>query len=100
MGFWLQLGRLRVPDRRGAVRDRADRRPGSTRGPKDFTILDSWRQETQWQAGDSVLLCEANVPPERRADVFAGSRPDGPSDRAQMMFDFLLNPRLWLALAR
>jgi maltose alpha-D-glucosyltransferase / alpha-amylase len=25
---------------------------------------------------------------------------DGPSDRAQMMFDFLLNPKIWLALAR
>ena len=68
-------------------------------GPKDFTILDSWRSETQWQAGDSVLLCEANVPPSD-VTAFAGSRPDAPSDRAQMMFDFLLNPRMWLALAR
>ncbi len=25
--------------------------------------MDSWRHETQWQVGDSVLLCEANVPP-------------------------------------
>ena len=55
--------------------------------------------ETQWQQGDSVLLCEANVTPQ---DVvqFTGARRDGPSDRAQMMFDFLLNPRIWLALAR
>ena len=54
--------------------------------------MDSWRQETQWLRGDSVLLCEANVPPSE-IGTFVGSRPDGPSDRAQMMFDFLLNPR-------
>ena len=45
-----------------------------------------------WLRGDSVLLCEANVPPSE-IGTFVGSRPDGPSDRAQMMFDFLLNPR-------
>jgi len=46
-----------------------------------------------------VLLCEANVAPAA-VTAFTGSTPDGPSDRAQMMFDFLLNPRAWLALAR
>jgi maltose alpha-D-glucosyltransferase/alpha-amylase len=61
--------------------------------------MDSWRQETQWVRGDSVLLCEANVPPSD-VGTFVGSRSDGPTDRAQMMFDFLLNPRAWLALAR
>ena len=73
--------------------------PGVDPGPKDFSIMDSWRQETQWLRGDSVLLCEANVPPSD-VSTFVGSRSDGPSDRAQMMFDFLLNPRVWLALAR
>jgi maltose alpha-D-glucosyltransferase/alpha-amylase len=61
--------------------------------------MDSWRQETQWLRGDSVLLCEANVAPSE-VDRFVSSRSDGPTDRAQMMFDFLLNPRAWLALAR
>jgi maltose alpha-D-glucosyltransferase / alpha-amylase len=98
MNFWLQLG---------AAGFRIDAAPfvleqvsaGVDPGPKDFSILDSWRHETQWLRGDSVLLCEANVPP---SDItsFVGSRSDGPSDRAQMMFDFLLNPRIWLALAR
>ena len=74
-------------------------KPGVDPGPQDFSIMDSWRQETQWVRGDSVLLCEANVAP---SDVsrFVASRSEGPSDRAQMMFDFLLNPRMWLALAR
>ena len=74
-------------------------KPGVDSGPQDFSIMDSWRQETQWLRGDSVLLCEANVPPSEVVK-FVGSRTEGPSDRAQMMFDFLLNPRTWLALAR
>ena len=98
MGFWLQLGAsgFRI-DAAPFILEQVT--PGVDAGPQDFAILDSWRQETQWQLGDSVLLCEANVPP---SDVsrFVGSRPDGPSDRTQMLFDFLLNPRAWLALAR
>jgi maltose alpha-D-glucosyltransferase/alpha-amylase len=98
MGFWLQLGAsgFRI-DAAPFILEQVT--PGVDAGPQDFSILDSWRHETQWQVGDSVLLCEANVPP---SDVsrFVGSRPDGPSDRAQMLFDFLLNPRAWLALAR
>ena len=98
MAFWLQLGAsgFRI-DAAPFVLEQVS--PGVDAGPQDFSILDSWRQETQWQQGDSVLLCEANVTPQ---DVvqFTGARRDGPSDRAQMMFDFLLNPRIWLALAR
>jgi maltose alpha-D-glucosyltransferase/alpha-amylase len=98
MGFWLQLGAsgFRI-DAAPFVLEQIE--PGVDAGPQDFSILDSWRQETQWQVGDSVLLCEANVAPSE-VPAFAGSRPDGPTNRAQMMFDFLLNPRAWLALAR
>jgi maltose alpha-D-glucosyltransferase/alpha-amylase len=98
MAFWLQLGvaGFRV-DAAPFVIEQIS--PDVDPGPQDFSILDSWRQETQWQRGDSVLLCEANVVP---TDVvkFTGSRADGPADRAQLMFDFLLNPKIWLALAR
>ena len=38
--------------------------------------------------------------PPSEISSYVGSQPDGPSDRTQMMFDFLLNPRVWLALAR
>jgi maltose alpha-D-glucosyltransferase/alpha-amylase len=98
MNFWLQLGAagFRI-DAAPFILEMV--RPGVDSGPQDFSIMDSWRQETQWLSGDSVLLCEANVPPDEVVK-FVGSRPDGPSDRAQMMFDFLLNPRIWLALAR
>jgi maltose alpha-D-glucosyltransferase/alpha-amylase len=98
MAFWLQLGvaGFRV-DAAPFVIEQIS--PDVDPGPQDFSILDSWRQDTQWQRGDSVLLCEANVVP---TDVvkFTGSRADGPADRAQLMFDFLLNPKIWLALAR
>jgi maltose alpha-D-glucosyltransferase/alpha-amylase len=98
MGFWLQMGAagFRI-DAAPFIIEMV--KPGVDSAPKDFSIMDSWRQETQWRRGDSVLLCEANLPPSE-IGTFVGSRPDGPTDRAQMMFDFLLNPRLWLALAR
>ena len=76
MAFWLQLGAsgFRI-DAAPFVLEQVS--PGVDAGPQDFSILDSWRQETQWQQGDSVLLCEANVTPQ---DVvqFTGARRDGP----------------------
>ena len=98
MAYWLQLGvaGFRV-DATPFVLEHVS--PGTNAGPKDFGILDTWRQDLQWQRGDSVLLCEANVPPGEIAKYF-GSRVDGPADRAHMLFSFLLNTKLWLALAR
>jgi maltose alpha-D-glucosyltransferase/alpha-amylase len=98
MGFWLQLG---------ASGFRIDAAPfvleqvsaGVDPGPMDFSILDDWRQDVQWRAGEAVLLCEANVSAE---DVpkYCAAAPEGPNDRAHMMFSFGLNAKLWLALAR
>ncbi|MDQ1618241.1 MAG: maltose alpha-D-glucosyltransferase / alpha-amylase [Actinomycetota bacterium] len=98
MGFWLQLGAsgFRV-DAAPFVIELVQ--PGVQAPPKDFGIMDDWRQDVQWRKGDVVLLCEANVEPEQVVHYLAG-RPDGPNDRAHMMFNFLLNPRMWLALAR
>ena len=98
MCFWLQLG---------AAGFRVDAAPfvleqvkaGVDPGPKDFAILDDWRQNLQWCRGDAVLLCEANVAPDELR-AYLGERPDGPNDRAHMLFSFVLNTKLWLALAR
>ncbi len=98
MGFWLQLGAsgFRV-DAAPFVLEQVE--AGVDPGPMDFSILDNWRQDVQWQSGDAVLLCEANVGPDDLVKYCAG-RPDGPNDRAHMLFSFLLNTRLWLGLAR
>jgi maltose alpha-D-glucosyltransferase/alpha-amylase len=98
MSFWLQLGAsgFRV-DAAPFVLEQVT--PDVDPGPLDFSILDTWRQEMQWQTGDAVLLCEANVDPSV-VSSYAGSRSDGPDDRSHMVFDFVLNPRMWLALAR
>jgi maltose alpha-D-glucosyltransferase/alpha-amylase len=98
MGFWLQLG---------AAGFRIDAAPfvieqisaGVDPGPMDFGILDDWRQDVQWRNSEAVLLCEANVGPED-LPKYCAAAPDGPNDRAHMMFAFSLNARLWLALAR
>ncbi|HET9650468.1 MAG TPA: alpha-amylase family protein [Microlunatus sp.] len=98
MAFWLQLGvaGFRIDAAPFVLEQTA---PGVDPAPVDFSILDAWRQDTQWQRGDAVLLCEANVGPAEVVD-FIGSRRGGPSDRAQLIFDFLINPKAWLALAR
>ena len=98
MGFWLQMG---------ASGFRVDAAPfvleqvsaGHDPGPMDYSILDDWRQDLQWRSGDAVLLCEANVSPTE-IPKYTGTTLEGPNDRAHMMFSFLLNARLWLALAR
>jgi maltose alpha-D-glucosyltransferase/alpha-amylase len=98
MGFWQQLGAsgFRV-DAAPFVLEQVV--PDVDPAPQDFTILDRWRQDLQWRTGDAVLLCEANVA-ATEIDRYTGSSPDGPNDRTHMMFSFLLNARLWLALAR
>src|SRR5437899_3258492 len=98
MGFWLQLGAsgFRI-DAAPFVLEMVE--PGRDPAPQDFSILDDWRQDVQWRRGDAVLLCEANVDADK-LPAYCAATPDGPNDRAHMLFDFLLNPRMWLALAR
>ena len=98
MGFWLQLGAsgFRI-DAAPFVLEQVE--PAHDPATQDFKILDDWRQDVQWRRGDAVLLCEANVDADKLY-AYTAAAPDGPNDRAHMLFDFLLNPRLWLGLAR
>ena len=79
MSFWLQLGAagFRI-DAAPFIIELVE--PGVDPGPQDFSIMDSWRQETQWLRGDSVLLCEANVPPSEVTDLRGqpARRPERP----------------------
>jgi maltose alpha-D-glucosyltransferase/alpha-amylase len=98
MGFWLQLGAsgFRV-DAAPFVLEQVT--PDVDPGPLDFSILDDWRQDVQWRSGEAVLLCEANVSPEELSK-YCAAVAGGPNDRAQLLFAFGLNAKLWLALAR
>jgi maltose alpha-D-glucosyltransferase/alpha-amylase len=60
-----------------------------------FAVLRELRRATSWCGAETVLLAEANVDPEDVNDYF------GPGDdRMHMLFAFLLNQHLMLALAR
>jgi maltose alpha-D-glucosyltransferase / alpha-amylase len=97
MGFWAQLGvgGFRI-DAAPFVIELVE--PGPEPDKNDFHIIDGWRRFLQWRQGDSVLLGEANVSPQDVPQYF-GSSPES-ADRLHMLFDFVLNPRIFLSLAR
>jgi maltose alpha-D-glucosyltransferase / alpha-amylase len=65
---------------------------------RDFTFLTEIRDTLSWHRGDAVILAEANVPDDQLA-LFTQSSPEA-DDRLQMLFNFRLNARIMLALAR
>jgi maltose alpha-D-glucosyltransferase/alpha-amylase len=73
-------------------------RAGESDPGKDFEFLTGLRQHVQWQRGDAVLLAEANVEPAQLPAYFGDA--GGSGNRLHMLFDFMLNGRLMLALAR
>jgi len=52
------------------------------------------RELLSWRRGDAVILAEANVERDELVQYFGGG------DRLPMLFNFLLNQRMFLALAR
>lgn len=92
MGFWLQLG---------VSGFRIDAAPfvietpvGADKGRMHFEYIQEMRSVQQWRRGDAVLLAEANVTPEEVGDYV------GDGDGMHLMFNFITNQRLFLALAR
>ncbi|WP_433649231.1 alpha-amylase family protein [Micromonospora zamorensis] len=97
MSFWLQLGVSGF--RMDAVPFIIElTEPGNPNSPKDFEFLTEMRQHVQWRRGDAVLLAEANVEPDELPTFFGDG--SGSGNRIHMLFDFMLNGRLMLALAR
>nr|WP_296064697.1 alpha-amylase family protein [uncultured Actinoplanes sp.] len=95
--FWLQLGVA------GFRMDAApfiieETEPGNPNSPQDLDFLTELREHLQWRKGDAVLLAEANVEPAK-LPAFFGDR-GGSANRIHMLFDFMLNTKLMLALAR
>ncbi|MEO3744405.1 alpha-amylase family protein [Plantactinospora sp. B5E13] len=97
MSFWLQLGvaGFRI-DAVPFIIELTE--PGNPDSPKDFDFLTELRQHVQWRRADALLLAEANVPPAQLVEYFADR--GGSANRLHMLFDFMLNGRLMLALAR
>jgi hypothetical protein len=95
--FWLQLGAAGF--RMDAVPFLIEStNPDGSIGDKDFGFLTELRQHVQWQRRDALLLAEANVDPDRLTTYFGDS--GGSANRLHMLFDFLLNGQIMLALAR
>ncbi|MET8150416.1 alpha-amylase family protein [Actinoplanes sp. NPDC049668] len=95
--FWLQLGVSGF--RMDAVPFIIEQtEPGNPDSPKDLEFLSDLRQHVQWRQGDAVLLAEANVEPDQLKEFFGDA--GGSANRIHMLFDFMLNGRLMLALAR
>jgi len=91
--FWIQLG---------VAGFRMDAAPfvieATPAAPKDFDFLTELRAHLQWRRGDTVILAEANVGAEDLPQYFGDA--GGSANRLNMLFDFTLNTRLMLALAR
>ncbi|GGN02815.1 maltose alpha-D-glucosyltransferase/alpha-amylase [Actinoplanes campanulatus] len=95
--FWLQLGVAGF--RMDAVPFIIEEtEPGNPSSPMDFGFLTELRQHVQWRRGDAILLAEANVEPERLVAYFGDE--SGSGNRIHMLFDFMLNAKMVLALAR
>jgi maltose alpha-D-glucosyltransferase/alpha-amylase len=93
MGFWIQLG---------VSGFRVDAAPFlieiKTKNPHDIddphNILKHMRHFLSWRRGDAIILAEANVAVKKIPPYF------GDGDKLQMLFNFLLNQHIFLALAR
>jgi len=93
MAFWLRLGVS------GFRMDAApflieSTRPNEPEATRDFAYLAELRELLSWRRGDAVILAEANVERDELVQYF------GDGDRLPMLFNFLLNQRMFLALAR
>ena len=93
MGFWLELGVSGF--RLDAAPFLIELKGIDTDGDQDpYEYLREFRAFLSWRRGDAILLAEANVPPERVREYF------GTGDKMHMLFHFMLNQHLFLALAR
>lgn len=93
MGFWLELGvsGFRI-DAASFVIEEVGIEGANQESLQNF--FDEMRGFLTSRQGDAVLLAEANVPPEEIPTYF------GQGNRIHLLFNFLLNQYMFLALAR
>ncbi|MEQ8672347.1 MAG: alpha-amylase family protein [Aggregatilineales bacterium] len=92
MGFWLQLGvsGFRVDAAPFLIELKGLDNP-TTENP--FGFLREMRQFLSWRKGDAIILAEANIAMDEVKDYF------GDGTKLQMIFHFMLNQHLFLAMA-
>ena len=99
MGFWLELGvsGFRIDaapflvELKGIASHEAD---GYEHGDAPHDLIERMREFLQWRRGDAVLLAEANIEMAEVPQYF------GEGDRMHLLFHFMANQHLFLALAR
>jgi maltose alpha-D-glucosyltransferase/alpha-amylase len=93
VSFWLQLGvdGFRMDAAPFVIEDV---RPDRKTQPRVYEWLNELRDRINWRRGDAIILAEANVERDELAEFF------GHGDRVCMLFNFALNQRMFLALAR
>jgi maltose alpha-D-glucosyltransferase/alpha-amylase len=93
IGFWLQLGvsGFRMDAAPFVIEDTV---PDRADGRREYAWLDELRDHISWRRGDVVVLAEANVDRDEIPEFFGDGR------RLHMLFNFALNERIFLALAR
>ena len=95
VGYWLELGLsgFRV-DAAPFVIELAGTEAERGQDPHDFLV--NLRAFLNRRRGDAILLAEANVPPEDQRRFFG----DEGGDEMHMLFNFVLNQNVFLALVR
>ncbi|MGD9751336.1 MAG: alpha-amylase family protein [Acidimicrobiia bacterium] len=93
VGFWLRLGVA------GFRMDAApfvfeDTRPDRAQPRRDYEWLEQFCRDLRYRDGAALVLAEANVERDEVREFFGGG------DRLPMLFNFALNQRTFLGLAR
>lgn len=94
MGFWLQLGvsGFRVDAVPFLIELTGIKEQAHVKDP--YLYLKDIRNFLSWRRGDAIVLAEVNEPMDKIPEYF------GDGDMMQMLFSFLGNQRLMLALAK
>ena len=94
MGFWLQLGvsGFRVDAVPFLIELTGIKEQAHAKDP--YLYLKEIRDFLSWRRGDAIVLAEVNEPMDKIPEYF------GDGDKMQMLFSFLGNQRLMLALAK
>lgn len=94
MGFWLEIGvsGFRLDAAPYLIELRGIEDEAEVASP--YQYLREFREFLSWRRGDAILLAEANVAPEQVENYV------GDGERMHMLFNFLANQYLFLALAR